>query len=757
MNDSKVVFVGPPYSIKDYLAGSAGRVLFKLAASVGWDLDTMPWLSCDDWTSLKGGSLPNLAIALGDQALEVLCGVKGHTKYRGSVLASSAVPGLKVLSFLSPDYIMAGNFGHYYIAQHDMERAKNESLYPEIRRKNWAPILKPTLATVTSYLQTIRRETCWSLDIETRADTLACIGVASGSSALVVPFQTTTGPFWTPAEEVIIWRALQDTFNRCPRLIGQNLAFDLHWMVDYGAWPSGIWLDTMLGFALLYPEYPKGLDMIVSLFTDAPYYKDDGKTWGWKQPDQKLWYYNAQDCIYTLWAAEQIEHELKIKGKWDGYQAYQNRQIYAALEMQRTRLLQDPVNHAKLKSTCEEQALATHSFLELVTGQSLNVNSPKQVQNYLYGKKGLAPVSFKGKLSVDENALKSLRPKYPECQELELIIRERHLRKKLSGYLNAELDPDGHVACSWNIAGTETGRWSSSKSPHWRGINLQTVSKILRYSYRAPLGRVFIQPDLSQAEARVVADLANCHGLRELFNDPTRSVHMENALKIFGVVPKKDSLQYVLAKQCLHAANYKMGPDRFSVEASITKDRAKEILKAYYAAYPEIGIWHNRTRETIIQLGKLITPFGRDRIFYHARAELELTGQISGESWRNAIAYIPQATVPDVLNYGMLRTWDELGPELWLHHQGHDSCMVSIPTERLGETCEAFKRNLTMAIPVGQNLLTIPVEVSWGFFWHPMRGWKGERDASTEQERYLKWANEEVEANMVSELIGMAA
>jgi len=204
---------------------------------------------------------------------------------------------------------------------------------------------------------------------------------------------------------------------------------------------------------------------------------------------------------------------------------------------------------------------------------------------------------------------------------------------------------------------------------------------------------------------------------------------MENALAIFGHEVVKDSKNYVIAKQCLHAANYKMGPDRFAIEAGISKARAQEILGTYYARYPELQAWHARTREAILQVGKLITPLGRERIFYHARAEVLLTGSLSGESWRNAIAYIPQATVPDVLNQGMLRTWAELD-YLWLHHQGHDSCLVSVPYDRLGECCERLVANLAIPIPMGFATLVIPTEIAWGRYWHPMVKWQGERDAT---------------------------
>lgn len=697
--------------------------------------DLEPWIKVLKSELEDSRYRPNVAVVIGELGLHTLCGVRGIHKYRGSVLASTLVSGLKVIPIVPPKYIFGGNFGDYFIAQHDMQRIKAESQYPEIRRKQWQSITGPGFGDVIAYLKNIKDTEPWSIDIETRADSLACLALAAGVSALCIPIQTTTGPYFLPAQELEVWHELGRLMRRNPNLVGQNLTFDLEWLLSYGILPKFLHMDTMLAFALLYPEFPKGLDMITSIYTDVPYYKDDGKTWGWQQPDQKLWQYNCNDAFYTLDAAHGIEQELRNRGLWKFYHDYVNKEVFAALEMQRTRLKRNDANHTQLKTIAASEADATNTMLALITGRSLNVNSPKQIKDYLYTTKAFRPIVVQGKITADENSLKKLRTQHSDCAELELIIKERHLRKKLSSYLDIELDPDGYVGCAWNIAGTETGRWSSGKSAHRRGLNIQTVPKLLRYEYEAPPGRVFIQPDLSQAEARVVANLASCKPLMDLFADPKRSVHMENGVAIFGYAPVKDSKEYVLAKQCLHAANYMMQADRFAVETGISVVRAKEILSNYHAAYPELAQWHQRTRETILQVGKLITPFGRERIFYGARAEVMLTGSLSAKTWRNAVAYVPQATVPDVLNHGMLKTWSELD-YMWLHHQGHDSCLVSVPLDKLGECAERLSKNLTFAIPVGSHSLTIPVEVAWGFLWNPMLSWKGERDATLLRPQY---------------------
>lgn len=257
---------------------------------------------------------------------------------------------------------------------------------------------------------------------------------------------------------------------------------------------------------------------------------------------------------------------------------------------------------------------------------------------------------------------------------------------------------------------------------------------------------VFIQPDLSQAEARVVAYLCGSQAMIDLFNDPSKSIHMENAKKILGFYPKKDGPDYILAKKTVHASNYRISAAFFSTVAGIPKAKASALLEAYHAAYPEIRKWHQWVRDQIASRGILKTPFGRERIFATARAELLITGKIGNDSWKDAIAYVPQATVPDVTNKGMVGLWESpIGSALRFHHQGHDSFMCSCPVELLGEAATELIRNLTIPFPVTdinghQRTLTIPCDVAWGFSWGAMKGWKGETRA--DKREWERWVEE---------------
>jgi hypothetical protein len=279
------------------------------------------------------------------------------------------------------------------------------------------------------------------------------------------------------------------------------------------------------------------------------------------------------------------------------------------------------------------------------------------------------------------------------------------------------------------IDSTETMRWAMYKSPQGFGLNAQTLPKALRYYLTAPDGRIFCGGDLSQAEARAVAYQSICRDLIDLFNDSKRHIHSENAVVVFGHPVEKDSPEYVLAKAVVHASNYREGPHRFSVQAGIPVSRARELLETYHGKRPEIRVWHDWVWNQIKTKGSLTTPLGDGRIFYEAISCFSLTGKMSDQQWKDAIAWCPQTLVPHILNLGLIemKRWQNDGMDLWFHHQGHDSFLVSVP---IGEERDFFERVSRVysgiRIPSPGGLYNIPTEYTSGFSFGDMFNYRGD-------------------------------
>jgi DNA polymerase I-like protein with 3'-5' exonuclease and polymerase domains/uracil-DNA glycosylase len=681
---------------------------------------------------------PNLVIACGGEALKALTGQEKITKLRGSVIPSTLVPGLKVLPILHPAWVLRSgrakgstNWKWYWITANDLKyKAKTEMEFPEYKVRGYTSYIAQDAPHAIHFLNSVHGR--WCIDIETRAGGLACFSIAYCSwydpyiAAMCIPIQTTTGPYFTPSEEFQVFQALQRLMDRNAHLVGQNIGFDIEHLLDYGVEPSGIYMDTMLAQSLVAPEFPKGLDFLASIYTDMPYYKDEGKTAGSKTPDKQLWDYNNKDTVSTLQISFKLDEELRENGLEEYYHEYVNREIGIALEMQRMKLAVDVPKRDLLKKLLGKLHKSTHNDLVKAAKVEVNVNSPQQVAVLLYD---TLKLKLRGRVpanrSTKEDVLKELKA-FNQEPILDLVMEERHIRKKISSYINIRMDPGGLLGFTANVAGTETGRWSFSKSQRNTGFNAQTMPKVLRYMIQPPPGRIFIQPDLSQAEARIVAWLSDCKSLIELFDDPTRSIHMENARAVFKREVEKDSPEYVLAKAMIHAANYMMGAKKFAVETGLHISKATELLETYHEQRPEIRQWHKSIRQEILDRGKLITPFGRERTFYEILGSLALTGKFPEDGLRDAVSYIPQATVPDITNHGMLATAERLD-DIRFHQQGHDSYLASVPEDRLSECVEQVRRDLTRFVNIRGVDRIIPVEVSVGYNWYFMKDYEGER------------------------------
>ena len=404
---------------------------------------------------------PSVVVAVGGHALKALCGIgawrnyqgrwamSGIGNYRGSVLESTLVPGLKVIPVMHPSYILRGAFDEFWPFVWDLKKVQREGEFREIRRAPFETTVKPRLDEVLSFFANILTlHQLYSLDIETRAGTLACFAMAYTRTdevveSLCVPIQTTTGPYWSAEDELQVWKGLAEVFKANPRLVNQNIEYDLDYLLDYGVEPSGIWMDTMLAHSILYPEFPKALAFILSFYLDdVVYYKGEGRDHSSRTPDEALWNYCCKDAVHTLRVVEPIMAKLKERGMWEFYRDEINTHIYMAVEMMRMRLNYNQEQHQMLGEILQEEVVKVHGQLVEQTGKDINVMAFKQVQQLLYEELGL-PIKRNrktGNPTSEENAIRELRSSRPDIPALNTIIMERHLRKRISSYINIELD-----------------------------------------------------------------------------------------------------------------------------------------------------------------------------------------------------------------------------------------------------------------------------------------------------------------------------
>jgi uracil-DNA glycosylase len=222
---------------------------------------------------------PNVAVLLGNTAAWAILGNSGIGKIRGTVTYSNVIPGLKCLPTYHPAAILR-QWDLRPITILDLEKARRESEFPEIRRPHRTIYIEPSLADMEWYydnfLRPARRIT---FDIETRGQQITCIGFAPDHmSALVIPFvddRAATGSYWTSAhDEERAWNYVRDVLNCDKPKVAQNGLYDINFLWrSYGITVKNYEDDTMLLHHALQPESEKGLGFLGSIYTNEASWK----------------------------------------------------------------------------------------------------------------------------------------------------------------------------------------------------------------------------------------------------------------------------------------------------------------------------------------------------------------------------------------------------------------------------------------------------------------------------------------------------
>lgn len=270
------------------------------------------------WNEIKCVD-PNVIVALGGVAMEFATGHKGIHKWRGSVLMSMDDIH-KVVPTFHPSHLLrtSGEVYEYYqryVVQLDFQKAVRQSMFKEYHRPHRILQIAHNSLDVYNYFKQYSTMPFSSIDIEVFKSNPFCIGIAqSKQHAISIPLvqrwndiQVSSIPHSDLAN---IWKMVaQHLANPRYKKIGQNFKFDQERLEALGFVVSNFHADTMLLSHTIQPEFPKSLAFLCSIYTDEPYYKDEGKQFNPKRDriDQIL-QYNAKDAAVTL---EVFEGQMK--------------------------------------------------------------------------------------------------------------------------------------------------------------------------------------------------------------------------------------------------------------------------------------------------------------------------------------------------------------------------------------------------------------------------------------------------------------
>ena len=666
---------------------------------------------------------PNVIIALGNIALKALTGEQDILKWRGSVLQTHIKRvTYKVIPSLHPAFCLR-QWAMTYILTFDLKKARKESTSRVLIRLKRNFIINPSFDTIINYLTNLlhkleHSKIPISMDIETytKQPVIRCLGLTTKiNKAICIPFVNAYRPIWTKKEEKEIWLYLYKILtHKNALLVGQNFSFEMHQLAPYTMGNMYPWIDTMRAHALIYPEFKHDLGFINSMYTDLPFFKDDGKTSDERIiPFEQLMEYNCKDVVATLESALKMIRELKEMNMWKFYCEFDNPLQRTLWKMEKRGVRIDVPKLATFYERIQKEIDKLQEELENEIGYKLNVKSSKQMIKFLYEDLNLPKKRNRqtGNLSANEEVLTELYKKYPHIKALHLVIEIRRRRTLRDTFLDMNLSEDKRIRTSYGT--TETGRLSSKKNLYGIGANLQNIpkrkGKWIREIFIPDEEKVLIKADLSQAEARVVAWLANDPNYKDMFKSG-KDIHRLYASLIFNVPYEEiNDAQREKAKLLRHAKNYNMGPGQMAKHLGITITEARRLIAEDDKIFPNInGVFYTMVQRCLQRDRTLTTPFGRKRTFFDRWGDQLL---------REAYAYIPQSTVADYLNKGLIELNLSLPEGADILMQVHDEVVLQCYPDQVEKVAKLLRKHIERELVINNDTLVIPLDIEVGFNW----------------------------------------
>ena len=737
------------------------------------------------------GVKPNCILALGKTALWALSGKTDLIHFRGSILHGM---GCKFIPSYHPSNLLhqttGGEFIGYWNRQimiFDFKRAFAQSQFPEYILPSRTLEICKNSAHLAEFRDRYKDKIRMSVDIEANGTCIpVCIGLSFNKHhGMTVPLWNCDGISHIPNDDLVsMWIILAEMLYE-KDIVGQNFNYDRDKIKRLGFIIRKLVSDTMLKAHAINPELPKGLAFNTSIYTEEPFYKDEGMYQG---SITDLLTGCARDACVTLEVDENMNPDLNELGMRSFYTNFLMKlpELYWGIERQGFRVDTEERDRLLRKYIIWDEGIRYELFK--LIGTEVNVNSPKQIATLLWDNFGLPRKDSTGEEDITA-LLNSPTAIKNESQRrvCELILEGRRVRKSISTYLMALPDYDGRMRTTY-FPCLDTGRTSTGQQdPPIRpsvevidengkkknkvlGTAFQTMTKhgdigadirgmyvpdthhfvevddgkVIRYEL-VEEEEVFIQADSSQAEARVVALLADDEETLRMYDE--HDIHALTASWFFGGTEfdySKKILGYehpirFAGKTLRHAGHLGAGKRRASIELNtqarkykipitITEADAERALKIFHAKSPKVQrIFQGSIIEVLKKTRQLVAPlpYGIQAAMGGKRTFFERMGE---DLFRQGFSYIPQRAISDNTKAAGLRIKERIST-IKIVMEAHDALLFSIPKSKVLEWGIIIKEEMERPIDFShctlvRHELSIPCEIEIGNNYRDLKKFK---------------------------------
>ncbi|MBI2241569.1 MAG: DNA polymerase I [Magnetospirillum gryphiswaldense] len=543
-------------------------------------------------------------------------------------------------------------------------------------------------------------------------------GPAQGSLLLEAPTQS--GPQILP-RAVTLAKLAPLLADPSVLKIGHNIKYDMRVMAQAGLKVAAFDDTMLLSYVLDGASHGHSMDVLAELHLGHKTIKFEEVCGTGKNqitfdrvPLDKALAYAAEDADITLRLHSLLKARLLAERMVTVYETLERPLVPVLAAMEDTGIKVDSQVLMGLSAEFGARMTELEAGIQKLAGREFNVGSPQQLGKVLFEDLGL-PGGKKTKTGQWGTGADALEELAAQGHDLPVRVLEwRQLSKLKSTYTDSlvtQVNPrSGRVHTSFAQALTTTGRLSSS-DPNLQNIPIRTdEGRKIRHAFVAEPGHLLLSADYSQIELRLVAHVASIEGLKQAFHDGA-DIHAITASQVFGVpVDGMDPMLRRRAKAINFGIIYGISAFGLAQQLGISNGEAKSYIDAYFARYPEIRDFMERTKEEARAQGFVRTPFGR-KVF--TPGIKDKNGAMRAFAERAAINGPIQGGAADIIKRAMVRLPQALvdaGLSARLLLQVHDELILEVPEAQKDATQEVVRQ-----VMEGAAQLDVPLIVDSGF------------------------------------------
>jgi DNA polymerase-1 len=416
--------------------------------------------------------------------------------------------------------------------------------------------------------------------------------------------------------------------------------------------------------------------------------------------------------------ADSLERELEARGGASLMSDVELPLLHVLADLEQTGIAVDTAHLEGLDSDFGDSMRAAEASAHALAGRPFNLGSPKQLQEILFGERGLPTTKkIKTGFTTDAEALQNLFAQ-TEDPLLESLLRWRDvskLRQTVTGLLAAVAD-DGRIHTTFNQIVAATGRLSS-QDPNLQNIPVRTEEgRRIRAAFVVGPGfETLLTADYSQIEMRLMAHLSEDAGLIEAFNSG-EDLHNYVASRVFGVEPADvDPEMRRKIKAMSYGLAYGLSPFGLAQQLAITPGEASGLMDEYFERFGGVRDYLREVVDRARGTGYTETMLGRRRYLPDLTSDVRQRREMAERMALNAPI---QGSAADIVKVAMLRVDAALrdaGLRSRMLLQVHDELVLEVAPDELAAVEPLVREGMGGAVE-----LTVPLDVSVGIgrTWH---------------------------------------